>query len=73
MKTGSKCESLREINTSSVEREIPPREAQRWESVMESKGRRLFFRRRFDQQFHVTEKSNKIKTEKALGSGGRAC
>ena len=37
--------------------------------IMESKGRRHFKKEEFVQQFHVTEKSNKIKTEKALGSG----
>ena len=36
---------------------------------MESKGRRHFKKEEFVQQFHVMEKSNKIKTEKALGSG----
>ena len=36
---------------------------------MESKGRGHFKNEEFIQQFHVTEKSNKIKTEKALGSG----
>ena len=37
--------------------------------VMESKGRGPFKNEEFVQQFHVTEKSSKIKTEKALGSG----
>ena len=35
--------------------------------IMESKGRRHFKKEEFVQQFHVMEKSNKIKTEKALG------
>lgn len=37
--------------------------------VMESKGRRHFKKEEFVQQFHVMEKSIKMKTEKALGSG----
>jgi len=36
---------------------------------MESKGRRHFKKEEFVQQFHVMEKSIKMKTEKALGSG----
>lgn len=37
--------------------------------VMSSKGRRHFKKEEFVQQFHVMEKSSKIKIEKALGSG----